>query len=363
MSGATTLQPAAASGAPAPVVSRFEFWPGGLFYTPVVLYWLALGLRHLSFTLPTAANPRIETGGLCGESKTSILALAGEVAREWIAPWIVVVTGADDLARAEAAMAQAGLAYPVVLKPDIGCNGTGVRLVADRAAMDRSLAEFPRDVALVLQELIPHEGEAGLFYVREPGAPAGRLTSLTLKHAPVVVGDGASTLRALIEADPRYSRVTHLYFPRLGPRLDTVPPRGERVRLVFTGNHCKGSVFEDGRGHITAALAARVDAIARDLDGFHFGRIDVRYENLAALRAGEGFRIIEVNGVGSEATHIWDPRTTLGHAYAAQLEHYREAFRIGAAMRRRGAVPTRPLALLAAWRRQRRLMASYPLND
>ena len=54
-------------------LSFFEFWPGWLFYTPVVIHWLILGLRYGDFSLPTAANPRITTGGLCGESKLSIL--------------------------------------------------------------------------------------------------------------------------------------------------------------------------------------------------------------------------------------------------------------------------------------------------
>ena len=49
-------------------VSYFEFWPGWLFYSPVVAQWIALGLRHGDMSLPTAANPRITGGGLCGES-------------------------------------------------------------------------------------------------------------------------------------------------------------------------------------------------------------------------------------------------------------------------------------------------------
>jgi hypothetical protein len=44
-------------------LSFFEFWPGWLFYTPVVVHWLVMGLRHWAWSLPTAANPRITTGG------------------------------------------------------------------------------------------------------------------------------------------------------------------------------------------------------------------------------------------------------------------------------------------------------------
>ena len=101
----------------------------------------------------------------------------------------------------------------------------------------------------------------------------------------------------------------------------------------------------------------------QDLPDFHFGRLDIRFESRAALRAGERFRIIEVNGVGSEATHIWDPDARIWSAYRDQFRHYRAAFEIGAEMRRRGIRPTPLLELLSFWRLQRRLMASYPLND
>lgn len=68
----------------------------------------------------------------------------------------------------------------------------------------------------------------------------------------------------------------------------------------------------------------------QDIPDFHFGRVDVKFDSVDALRAGEKFEIIEINGVGSEATHIWDSRTSLREAYAAQFHHYGETFRIGA---------------------------------
>ncbi len=344
-------------------ISAFEFWPGWLFYIPVVVFWILMGLRYRSFSLPTAANPRVETGGLCGERKTTILDQAGPAAAGWIAPYVVVTTGVDDLARTLGAMAKAGLSMPVVVKPNIGCNGTGVRLVDTQAALEAALGAFPRTIELVIQELVTYDGEAGIFYVREPGASTGRITSLTLKQAPIIVGDGRSTIRSLVLEDERSRHVPELYLPRLVNRLDEVLRPGERLRLVFAGNHCKGSIFTDGSHDITRALTARVDSIMQAIPDFHFGRLDVRFESAAALRIGEGFRIIEINGVGSEATHIWDPRTSLRAAYRDQFKHYRIAFEIGAEMRRRGAKPTPLLELLAFWRLQRRLMACYPLND
>lgn len=347
--------------------SFFEFWPGWLFYTPVVAHWLALGVRHRGMLLPTAANPRVAAGGLCGETKTELLDQVEGEARAVLMPYAWILTDPTDpvadLAAADAALEAAGIGLPVVAKPDIGCNGTGVRLIEEREDLRRYLALFPRACRLVLQAFAPEEGEAGVFYVREPGAPKGRITSLTLKHAPYVTGDGRSTLRGLILADPRAGRVPHLYLPRLAGQLERVPASGERVRLVFVGNHCKGSVFEDATEQVTGELAASIERIARAIPGFHFGRVDLRFASLAALLRGEGFRIIEINGVGSEATHVWDPRTTLLAAWRAQFEHYGAAFRIGAANRARGHPPTGVAETFRLWRLQRSLMRRYPMND
>jgi hypothetical protein len=347
----------------APPVSRFEFAPGWLAYGPVIAQWAALGIRHGDFSLPTAANPRISTGGLCGERKSEFFDLAGPTARAAIAPFTTLVTGANDLDRAQAAMAASGLALPLVVKPDIGCNGTGVRLVRDAARLAQTLADFPRGVALVLQQFCPDPGEAGIFYIRHPDDEAGHISSLTLKFPPMVTGDGRRTMRQLIAADPRHARLQSLYLERLQARLEEIPATGEPVQLVFTGNHCKGSIFANGEAEITPALTARIEQIARDIPDFHFGRFDVRYSSLAALRQGLGFTIIEINGAGAEATHIWDPSTSLWRIWRDQLAHYAAAWRIARVLRDRGARSSGHWLTFRQWRNQVRLMASYPLND
>ena len=361
--GLLTLLPRGAPGyarrvAPAEAISHFEFWPRWLFYLPLVAYWAGRAVRHGSITLPTAANPGIETGGLCGESKSAILDRVEGDARAAIAPYTVAVAG-EALSRG----AVGKLGWPLVVKPDIGCNGAGVRLVRDAAALRTALGSFPRDTLVLVQAFAPGPGEAGVFYVRAPGEACGRITSLTLKHAPSVVGDGRSTLRALVLAHKRAGQVPHLYLPRFRDRLGCVVPAGETVPLVFAGNHCKGSVFRDGAAMITPELTARIDAFARALPGFRFGRIDLRYPSDAALRAGRDLLVLEVNGVGSEATHIWDGTCSLRDAYRAQFAHHRMAWELGRAMRVRGHAPSGVRAVLRAWRRQRRLMAAYPPGD
>lgn len=170
-------------------------------------------------------------------------------------------------------------------------------------------------------------------------------------------------MRELVLADPRAGRLAHIYLPRLAERQNAVPRQGELVRLVFVGNHCKGSIFRNGAGLATEALAAQLDRLAKALPDFHFGRVDVRFESLPALARGEGFRVIEINGVGSEATHVWDPATSLLDAWRAQFYHYGAAFRIAAANRARGHQPSGLRAMWRHWQEQRRLMAAYPMND
>lgn len=350
----------AADGNP---LSFFEFWPGWLFYTPVVIHWLMLGLRYGDFSLPTAANPRITTGGLCGESKLSILTQVGGDAQPLIAPACGLLARPNGGAAAEAAMETFGLRYPVVAKPDIGCNGAGVCLIRDRAAMDRYIRAYPSGETVVLQHYVDAPNEAGIFYVRHPNERQGRITSMTIKTPPVVVGDGRSTLRALILADSRARLVPQLYLHRLADKLDTVPAQGEPVQLVFVGNHCKGSIFQDGRALVTPALTEAIERLARSMPEFFFGRIDVRFASTDLLRRGSGFQVIEINGAGSEATHIWDPRTKLLDAWRTQFSHYGAAFRIGAANRRRGFSPSGVRMMYREWMNQRRLMALYPPND
>jgi hypothetical protein len=355
-------------GRKADAVSFFEFWPGWLFYAPVVLFWIVNSFKYRSITLPALANPRIDAGGICGESKNDILRLAGPFARRWIADFAALTTSghvdANDLAIAEAAMRDAGIGYPAVAKPDMSCNGVGVRIVENAASLHDYLADFPRATRLQMQTLVEYEGEAGIFYIRRPGERTGRITSVTLKFPPTVNGDGKHTVRELIAENPRLNAVSRLLLKKLGNKAEHIPPVGKSVRLVFVGNHCRGSTFQDGMSIVTPALSARIDAIAQDIPDLYFSRMDLRYHSLDDLREGKNFKIIEINGSGSEATHIWDPAMTLRRAYATQFFHYGESFKIGAAIRTaRGLRPTGMLRLWALWMQQKRLMAAYPAND
>jgi hypothetical protein len=353
-----------------PPLSFFEFWPMWAFYPPVALYAAWLMLRHRGILLPTVANPSFPGGGFFGESKAEILALAMKHIPEWTAPFVRVdrpeTTALSDAAQADAAMAllhDAGISLPVVAKPDLGCRGAGVKLVRTEADLQAYLAAFPRGASLLLQRLVPFEGEAGIFYCREPGAATGRIVSITLKYFPHVVGDGLKTLRQLILDDPRAGALSHLYLKRHAARLDDVPAAGVAVRLAFAGSHSRGAIFRNGSHLVTAEMEARFEAIARKLPEFHFGRFDVRFERFTDLQFGRGFTLVEINGAGAESTHIWDRSTPLWQAWRDLMRQYRWLFRIGAANRARGFKPLTLAQFGRDYKREKLLTPQYPATD
>jgi membrane protein DedA with SNARE-associated domain len=331
----------------------WEFWPGWLFNIPIVLWIAALGVRYRSLTLFSLANPGIEDGGFVGESKSAILA---RLPQSNVLPWTVI--GPDTLERRlqimRERMADRGWQFPMVIKPDVGERGTGVRWLHNDADARAYLSSQPDRVLLQ----VPHDGpfEAGLFYIRYPHEARGRLVSITDKRFPIVTGDGHSTLEQLIAAHPRFRLQARIFRLRHAVHLQDVPPRGEHVPLARAGNHCQGTEFLDGRSLWTPALESTIDAIARQVDGFYFGRFDVRYGDRDSFMAGRDFAIVELNGVTSEATHIYDPAGSIFTAWRTLMQQWSIAFAIGDVNRAHGYRPValpRLLALIRAYLRTR----------
>ena len=364
------MPPLDESGAP---LSFFEFWPMWAFYPPVFIYVLWLMVRYRGILLPTVANPSFPGGGFFGESKAEILSLGMRHVPQWVAPFILVdrpdlgpdeSTALDALtASALQQLGQAGLALPIVAKPDLGCRGAGVKLLRSASDLRDYLKAFPANARLLLQQLVDFEGEAGIFYSRHPHEEKGRIISITLKYFPHVAGDGRSTLRELILANPRAGKLAHLYLHRHAKRLDTVPAAGEAIRLAFAGSHSRGAIFRNGTHLVTPAMEASFDAISKSLPEFYFGRYDIRFARFSDVQAGTGFTIVEANGAGAESTHIWDRSTGIFKAWRDLMAQYRLLFQIGRANFDRGF---RPLSLgeFRRWhRREKTLTPLYPATD
>ncbi len=332
-------------------VTRWEFWPPWAFYPPVVMYLLYLGLKHRDLTLFTAANPAIPDGGFIGESKYEILRALERSSS--VPKTILLKPDALDgrVASIESFMRRKGLTFPIVLKPDAGQRGSRVSIIRSGDDIRHYLAAATDPV--IAQEYIGGL-EFGVFYYRVPGEETGHIFSITEKQMPVVVGNGTRTLEELILADQRAVCLAELYCRQSSGLANTLLAKGERVQLVELGTHCRGAIFLDGSFAITPALEKAIDEIASTFAGFYFGRFDVRVPSVEDLKAGRNLKILELNGVTSEATNIYDPRTSLLDAYKTLFCQWRIAFDIGDRNHVKGARPTSLRQLLRAVLKYRR---------
>ena len=347
--------------------SFFEFWPLWLIYIPVAIQWFLLAVRYRSLSLPLIANPGIPLSGMVGVPKSAVFDLAGETARQWILPWILFEVDGQSIEyqcqNAKKALVEAGLEFPVVGKPNIGCRGAGVKLLNDDTELQDYLCGFPVGGCIQFQKLSQWDAEAGVFYVRDPEKGQGEVTSLTLKYTPYVVGDGEKQLSELVAQDPRAGDLLHLYRARHAARWNDVIPEGELYRLVFSASHCRGAVFRDAAELIDPKLSQSLDKIFEDIPGFYYGRLDVKFKNVESLSAGEDFNIIEINGASSESINIWDRNAGLFTAIRTLLQQYRTLFTLGDINRKRGNKPPGFMAAYRAWRFENNLVKQYPQND
>jgi membrane protein DedA with SNARE-associated domain len=359
----------------APKVAMAERIPPLLFYLPLALSWLGFGLRHRSLTLPSVANPRIPTGGMWGESKSDYLFDVAASERKWIADFIVMrrsggpQTVYADLERARAALNAAGLDFPLLAKPDIGCQGYGVRRIDNPGALRDYLRDFPSGAKLILQHFVPHAGEAVLLYARLPGAQSGRVLSLAFRYYPHVIGDGRARVRDLIRRDARAQRKARLYLgydtshqALAQGDLDRVPAAGEVVQIALIGSARAGSLHRDARRFITPELEARFDAIARSMNEFHYGRFDLRFASAEDLARGENFSIVEIGGIGGEAADAWDPQLPIREVYRRFLDQQRILFMIGQRNRARGFEPMGCADFVKYLVRRTKLVRRYPAS-
>ena len=343
--------------------TRWEFWPAWFFYLPVAVWYVWLAVRYRGWGVPTVANPGIDAGGMVGESKIELLEELSRVAEGHTAEAVLVdeSTWEGRCAFFEQVMVEQGWRYPVILKPDVGQRGSGVRKVStDEGARECLRADGFKVVA---QRYAPGPFEAGVFYYRHPGEASGKIFAITDKVFPCVVGDGRSTLGALILDDSRARLMAPVYRARFARRWDEVIPASESFRLVEAGNHAQGCLFRDGRALWSAVLEQRVDQIARALNEFYVGRFDVRYESVEAFRDRGEFQIVELNGAASEATSIYDPENRLMSAYRTLFRQWEIVFSIGGSNISRGFVPWSGWSLVQRWWRYQQEAREHPIAD
>ncbi|MDX1637771.1 MAG: alpha/beta fold hydrolase [Balneolaceae bacterium] len=319
-------------------LTRWEFWSPFIIYTPVVCYILYLWTKFGKLTTFTAANPGIPHGGFIGESKTDILRSlepSGVVPRyrtlrnvkhEW-----------DAFVKARDFIRKEKLTFPVTLKPDVGQRGEGVQFPEDEQELQKAISDLRGDI--IVQEYVEGE-EFGVFYYRYPDEECGNILSITEKRMISVTGDGERTLEELILMDDEAVCLAKRHLREHRDHLYEVPGKGEVIRLVNLGTHARGARFFDATHLATESLRRSIHEIAAHFTGFYFGRFDIRVPSREALKQGKEIKIIEVNGVTSESTVIYDTSYSFFQGQERLMRQWKIAFEIGNQNIKRGNNPS-----------------------
>jgi hypothetical protein len=299
----------------------WEYWPFGIIQAPFFIYWLLLSLKERSLFFFSACNPGILMGGMLGESKFDV---HKSVPRE-VTPKTALIQFPASMDKIAECIRANGFQFPLIFKPDFGERGWMVSRIDSQEEAEAYRRQIKTD--FLIQELVDLPLEFGVFYVRYPREESGKVISIVGKEMLFVEGDGKKTIQQLILEKDRAKlqwetlRITH----RL--RLKEVLPTGGKLELVSIGNHCLGTKFLNSNHLITGALSAAFDRISKQVDGFYFGRYDVRVASIEDLEKGN-VKVVELNGCGAEPAHIYEPGFSLWAALRVLFQHWNYIYRI-----------------------------------
>jgi len=294
-----------------------------MFYIPNLPYafYLAFKAKHLAFF--SAANPCIKSSGNGTESKYETIMLVPEKYR----PKSLLVKPNTNFENVLVDIQKQKITFPLIAKPDIGFRGLLVKKIDSETELKSYLQKYPIDT--IVQEFLNYENECGVFYHRNPESETGKITSLTLKRFLSVIGNGKDTLKELILKDNRAKLYLDLFSEIHKKTLDNIPKKNETVKLTAIGNHSKGTQFINGNHLISDTLVKTFDKLNKAIPGWFYGRIDLKYNSFSSLEKGLDFKILEINGILAEPTHIYDSENyTYFKALKSIRTHWRNVYEI-----------------------------------
>jgi hypothetical protein len=313
--------------------TNYEYWPWLFFYLPAIPVHLWYALRSGYLFYNTAANPGIDKGGLFGESKIDIL----NQFEDKYKPKTYNHKASYDIASTIQALKNEGFEWPLILKPNIGERGLNVEKVADINEVAHTLSNHPTDY--IIQEYINYDFEFGVLYGRLPNEESGTVRSITIKGFLKVIGDGKTTVEDLLYKNKRaWFQIERLKAEK-PDLLNKIAEVNEVIIIEPIGNHCRGTEFIDGNHLLSNKLDIIFDGIAKQFNGFYYGRFDLKAKSIEQFMNGESIKLFELNGVTSEPGHIYDHRYTLLKAYRDIFKEMHFAFEVSKLNIRNGHKP------------------------
>lgn len=311
-------------------LTNWEYWPFHVVYALIypVYLWYCVRAKNLFFSF--AANPGIENGGFVMESKKKIYDL---IPNEY-KPFTLFFEPHTNIEIIFTEIEHYKLGYPLIIKPDIGEKGQWVKKINSSDELIEAVQLFP--FPFLIQPFISYENEIGLFYVKHPNDLTGKITGIVKKEFVQVTGDGIHTIRTLLLKEPRYILQIDQLEKICAADMDIILPNGDTKLILPFGNHARGALFVDVSHWVNEELEMTFNKICSTINGFYFGRLDIKYDSIELLEKGKNLCIIELNGAGSEPTHIYDPRHSIFFAWKEIIRHWRLLFKIAVANKNAG---------------------------
>jgi hypothetical protein len=303
-------------------LSHWEYWPFHVVYALVYPYWLWLCIKTRSFFFFSVANPSIKNGGFLMESKNDIYSLIPEKFYPKTLFFKLGTCEYEVLKKIQEKKFQ----FPLVGKPDIGMRGMAVKKLKDNYELLEYIQKSKVDY--LIQEFVSYEMEAGIFYYRFPNEKKGNISGIVYKEFLTVEGDGVSTILQLLQEEKRFILQIDELKKQNAEQLSFILPKGVKKVLVPYGNHSRGAKFIDASQLIDEKLIDAIDEVCNQISGFYYGRLDIRFNSWEKLNEGKNFSIIELNGAGSEPTHIYDPAHSIFFAWKEIIRHWNILYRI-----------------------------------
>lgn len=303
---------------------NWEHWPSYMFYLPNIPYaaYLALKARNLVFF--SATNPAIKHSGNGSESKFSTTKLIPTAYK----PISVFIEVGQSIQKTLKTVEQNVIQFPLIIKPDIGFRGLLVEKLKTETELITYLTKHKK-LNLIIQEYISFKNECSIFYHKIPNETKGNITSITLKKYLTVTGDGIATLEELISRNKRAQLYTAILEKLHSENYSQVIPKGKEFILNNIGNHSKGTQFKNGNYLISDELEKAIDTIFKQIPNWYYGRFDLKYNSIEELIQLKKFKIIEINGIISEPTHIYDPnKITYFGALKEIRKHWKLIYKI-----------------------------------
>ncbi len=309
---------------------HWEYWPYQIVYIPVYLLGFYCAFRTRSFYFFNAANPTIRNGGFMAESKKEIYDL---IPQKYY-PKTELIQEKTSLDNVYKILKKSEINFPFIAKPDVGLRGSAVKKINSINELKKYASKANFD--FLIQELIPFENEIGVFYVCFPNEKLGKITGIVRKEFLIITGDGTATILDLIQQNPRYEMQLDALTREYGSGLNQILKNGEKRNLVPYGNHIRGAKFLDDSHKISDKLNSVFNEMCSQIDGFYFGRLDIMFSNYEDLENGKNFQIVELNGSGSEPTHIYDPKHSLFFAWKELWRHIYYMYKISVQNHKKG---------------------------